>query len=485
MKGKALKSRGESDSLGNYLTTGKNRKAEFVCGSVSNLSDFNQQAKRMHELRPDIPNYIGHHTLSLPEGDTENKDRWAEAIEIHLEQMGMQNLDYISYLHPEKHQHVHIEFCRISPDGKVWDEHNSGIRIQKSAAQIEQKMGMRKTRTLSEFQKETGKRRHSIKDAELQMMARTGTVGSRRKAAIAAKIAAERKQNGTQGRDSSADGKASRSGAGLAPHQAKPRKTLHETAVAGVNSGSPSGKIRVSSYSNRKGEVVFKINHKQVARLTADRQHIEVFSLDESAIDLAIRHAVRSGQVPLEIYGTPEFIRSAEALAKARGVPVAQRFPQSGIGQNQPLTPTPTEGAANAYRELRITDPFQTSHQRPPTRNGRVRTLSQIAVVQRGRAQVLLQGNARVHLDEHRADSDQQMRRLNDQGANMKTDVDQMQPDMNSPDFKRMEAAIEERRSQLPQPIKTTPTSTPKSASEPMPEDAPRQTSAPAMRPKF
>lgn len=495
--------------------------ASFISSSTGKEpSDFLRQAAMLRSSRPDVGKPVLHFSLSQPVGEPLSDEQWQEATEHFLQEMGLEEFDFFCVRHSDAdHDHVHIAVSKIHPTGKLWNDSHSARRGMAACEKIEVSMGLTKTKTLAEFREETGLRRNQIKDRELQMMKRTGEVGSRRKAAIAAKIAAERKQNGTENRPAATDRKASRSGAGLAAHKTGAGKALWKTAGAGVNSGKVLGKIRVSSYGNRKGEVVFKIDNQQVARLTADRQSIEVFILNEQAIDFAIQQAVKSGQVPLQIYGTPEFIIAAEALAKARGVPVATRFPELGSG-HQPLTP-PTQGVANAeYRELQITDRVEYRSKTPPTAGGRVRTLSEIHVVQRGRAEVFLPRDARSHLNKLRTHPDQQMRRLNDQGDDMKTDVDlaefaaqkkkinsdyipnleelraidkklvaaeraKMQPDMNSPDFKRMESMIEERRSQLPPPIQTPAKTAPKTVSESQYIEAPRPTSAPAPRPKF
>lgn len=456
--------------------------AIFIASSTGAESkDFLRQCAKLRESRPDIKKPVLHFSLSLPPPERLNKEGWGEAIAKFQTEMGLEGHDYFAVQHTDAdHDHVHLIVSKISPNGDLWKDGNDVFRAMSACEKIEKDMCLTITKTLKEFREETGQKRQPMRDTELQMMARTGTAGSRRKAAITAKIAAERaSKNGTENKPASTDGIANKRG--NQQWQKNPRPApggaTGSSQSYGKN-GSALGKIRVASFQNRAGQVVFKIANKPVARLTADRQQIEVFSLDEQAIDFAISQAVKSGQVPLQIYGTPEFIIAAEALAKARGVPVAQHFPESGSGQNQPLTPTPTtpQGTANAYRELRITDPIQASPQRPPTRNGRVRTLSEIAVVQRGRTQVLLPRDALVHLDINRADTDQGVRRIDDQNpANT----------MNTPEFKRLEALVEERRSQLPPPIQTPAKTAPKSVGEPQYIESPRPTSAPAPRPKF
>lgn len=81
-----------------------------------------------------------------------------------------------------------------------------------------------------------------------------------------------------------------------------------------------------------------------IAKLNPSRTQIEVYSLDQDAIDFAIAHAVRSGQVPLKLSGTKAFIKLAEARAVELQIPVANpKFTTKGdqkmYKQPEPVNP--------------------------------------------------------------------------------------------------------------------------------------------------
>lgn len=380
--------------------------ASFIAASTGKEpSDFLRQCAMLRSSRPDVGKPVLHFSLSQPPGERLSDEQWQEAADQFLEEMGLSEYDYFAVRHTDtQHDHIHIAVNKIHPSGKLWNDSHSARKAMSACEKIEQRMGLTKTRTLAEFREDTGLCRNRIKDKELRMMERTGTVGDRRKAAITAKIAAERAlKNGTQGRNSAKAGNANGSGVGLATHQASHGKAFRQATGSGVEPRKAIGKVG----SRRVGEaVVFRIDSQVVARQL--EEHIELYSMSPEAIDLAIRQAQRSGQVPLEIYGTPEFIEAARQRAAALKVPVSPSLASAN--------PTPnTKGKHHEYRELCKSDTVEYRSETPPTSGNRVRTMSQINVVHRRRGQVLLPRNAQLQLDSVRTDPHHQVRRTDGQ----------------------------------------------------------------------
>ena len=116
---------------------------------------------------------------------------------------------------------------------------------------------------------------------------------------------------------------------------------------------NPIGIGRILSFSTSKNEVIFTKNNRRLAKLAEDRNSIIVFEIDREAIDFAIGHAVKSGLVPLSIFGTPDFILAAEQRADVLGVEIKDRvsassLPNQASCKNQALT-TKTEGLKTMY----------------------------------------------------------------------------------------------------------------------------------------
>ena len=105
---------------------------------------------------------------------------------------------------------------------------------------------------------------------------------------------------------------------------------------------------RILSFATGQNEIIFTKNNRRLAKLAEDRNSIIVFELDREAIDFAIGHAVKSGLVPLSIFGTQDFILAAEQRADALGIEIknrvsVSRLPNPSSSKNQWVT-TKQEG---------------------------------------------------------------------------------------------------------------------------------------------
>jgi hypothetical protein len=294
--------------------------AEFVNSTTGDdPKAFLNRCAQLRESRPDVKSPVLHFSLSLPPGERLDDAGWKEAVARFQTDMGLQEHDFFAVRHNDtEHDHVHLIVSKIRPDGGLWKDGNSARRAIAACEKIEKDMSLTITKTLNEFRAESGKRRHQITDNELKMIARTGAPGNKRKEAIAKKIADQRRKQDEQKR---LDGKDGITDGGGIDKRRSDQKTLHsnEGGDHPVKKASRKvGEIR----SRRIGEAVhFKNDTGQlIARMEQDK--IELFSVNAEAIEFAIKRAVQSGKMPLEIYGNDEFIKAATVQATAMGVPV-------------------------------------------------------------------------------------------------------------------------------------------------------------------
>jgi len=287
--------------------------SSFILASTGKeKKDFLERCKMLRKMRPDVEVPVIHISISCPPGETLTNEQWREAATTVLEEMGLEEHDFIARRHSDtENDHVHIIASKIHPRGKLWNDSHSARRLMKACTAIEKKLNLTKTKTLEEFRQETGQKRQRMRDGDLRIVARTGDVGTRRKAAIAAKIKMERLAN-----EKANAGKNGGQGQGRIGQQGRPAQITKDGKTAPL-AHPKVGEVR----SKQIGEAVhFYQNKTLVALMTPDR--IELFGIDEKAIEFAIQQAVKSGKVPLQIFGKDEFIKTAQAVAERLRVPV-------------------------------------------------------------------------------------------------------------------------------------------------------------------
>lgn len=362
-------------------------KSEPLGGTAPAANDFLRRCAQLRELRPDCQKPVLHFSLSQPPGERLTDEQWHQAATQFRTEMGLQDHDFLMVRHTDtEHDHVHMVVSKIAPDGRLWNTQNSAKRAMAVCEKIENSLGLTKTKTLDEFREETGHRRRVVRDGATNEFRRTGKVKSQVQLAIQNRKAREK---------SNEQNRATHPGTGAARDQQREKNlgALRGDEKGNHRAQKPSGRIR--SIQNRAGEVLFRLGQEVVARQDAQGQHIELFTLNQEAIDLAIRQAQRSGQIPLEIYGTPEFIEAARARAEILRVPVA---------------PT-TKGAVNEYRDNQ-SDIAGARREPPPPTGGRLRNLSAVPLVHHQRpSEVLLPTDVRGHLVNGRTASGHSVRR--------------------------------------------------------------------------
>jgi hypothetical protein len=309
-------------------------KSTFGGGTAPSPQAFTERAKMLVKTRPDCKTPVVHISLSQPPGEPLADADWQAAADQLFDGLGLSDHDYIFARHTDtQNDHIHIIISKISPAGKIWNERNSALKAMKICTKIEQNLGLTRTKTLADFRSKTGRRKNIVNDGSTNEFRRTGKVKSSVRVAIQKRKSEEksREQNrGTHPKTTTYDG---RLDALASPNPEK-------IPATGIKNQRVVGKI--ASFGNRKGEVNFIQNNQIVAQLSSDRQSINLFKIDDSAIDFAIMHAIKSGKIPLEIFGTDEFILAAEARAHLKKIEIKNpRFshsPNSASGNNQGLT---------------------------------------------------------------------------------------------------------------------------------------------------
>ena len=375
--------------------------SSFICGTQPDRDAFINECNSIEATRPDCKKPVLHFSLSLPTGDRLDDTKWTEATTLFLDQMGLADHSFFCVRHTDtNHDHVHVAVCKIGANGQIWNTQKSAIRAMAACVKIEEIMGLTKTQTLADFRSETGNRRRVVSDGSTQEFRRTGKVKSAVQLAIQKRKAEEKtnEQNrnthrqpaqndggldkrktpnpnqvqvagspNNVGKKGDSDSKIANDAAKKIEIEMKKRpsyiKRSNQTPfidpetnlAATLNDRKKSALEREKSIKSFEGVTSFNIedrvaflkNNVVFAELSADRTKIHVLDLEPEHIDFAIDQAIRSGLIPLEIFGDEDFILAAEKRADKLGIaiknrvspaPVIPSFPNFGSSENQGLT---------------------------------------------------------------------------------------------------------------------------------------------------
>jgi hypothetical protein len=305
--------------------TGK-QQADFIGGTAPDAKSFLFRTAQLRAQRPDCKTPVLHFSLSQPEGERLTDQQWQAATDQLLTGLGLQDHDYIFVRHSDtQHDHIHVIASKISPAGKIWNERNSAKRSMKIVSKIEQKLGLTKTKTLAEFQQETGHRRNIIRDGETNEFRRTGKVKSKVEIAIQKRKATKNEQN------RNSHNQTERGTEIMVNGETANQKQNPTDGKNTDGDGKTDQKVR-----NRVGAIISRADQETIvffvdgekdllAKFNADRTAIEFFYIDLDMIDKAVEMAKRTNQIPLKIYGTHEFIAAAEARADHLKVAIHDR----------------------------------------------------------------------------------------------------------------------------------------------------------------
>jgi len=149
----------------------------WIGGTV--FGSAREMAKQMaffRKLRPDCKRPIISFSLSLPRNDGRPKpQKWERMVERFLEKMGVDTKTHgwVAHEHVHDNAHVHIRLCRISSEGKLWNQENSAKRAIKVCAELEEEFQLEKHDRIP-----SAKKRPSM--AEIQISKRKGIPMSRK-----------------------------------------------------------------------------------------------------------------------------------------------------------------------------------------------------------------------------------------------------------------------------------------------------------------
>lgn len=98
----------------------------------------------LRRLRPNLKNAVSHLVLSHdPSQRKLSESEWRQAIEVALEEHGATGAAMASWLHFDaQHQHAHVFFCRVLPNGEVVSDSHNFRKNETAARRIENLMNL-------------------------------------------------------------------------------------------------------------------------------------------------------------------------------------------------------------------------------------------------------------------------------------------------------------------------------------------------------
>ena len=138
------------------------------------VDELSREFGQTRKLKPNLQKCVYHASLSLPEGESLNKDQWGEVSQKYMKEMGFDNSQFMAVIHKDtEHQHIHIVASRIRLDGTVVSDSNDYKRSEKIIRGFEIEYGLEKVRpsrdvgisapTRGELRKVLNERNPSIK----------------------------------------------------------------------------------------------------------------------------------------------------------------------------------------------------------------------------------------------------------------------------------------------------------------------------------
>lgn len=151
---------------------GDEKEAEFVAGNVDGRTprELSAEFALTRRLRPKTPRPVWHCSLSLPEGERLDSDKWETVVHDFLDGMlfDRENHQFFAVRHTDTdHDHVHIIVSRIGLDAGLWH----GKWEARKAIDLTQKLEIQHglTRTPGYRQKDE----KSLTKGEIEMAVRT------------------------------------------------------------------------------------------------------------------------------------------------------------------------------------------------------------------------------------------------------------------------------------------------------------------------
>ncbi len=78
------------------------------------VDELSREFAQTRKLKPNLQKCVYHASLSLPEGESLNKDQWGEVSQKYMKEMGFSGSQYMAVMHKDtEHQHIHIVASRL------------------------------------------------------------------------------------------------------------------------------------------------------------------------------------------------------------------------------------------------------------------------------------------------------------------------------------------------------------------------------------
>jgi hypothetical protein len=275
--------------------------------------------------------------------------------------------DYFMARHTDTNfDHAHLCVSRIAPNGTLWNDSHSVLRMITATEHIEKSMKLTQTRTLRETIAQRVKDKAQgiprapriISRDEQQMIIRTGDVGSKKKAQIAARIRKEREAKAilekekanaqlstvNNGRHEQANRIGDRErGTEIPNNQIRVEHVRSDQVLQGVAKGE-GDKTKVATRPQKADsgttqttkplpEAVRCTIVVQSAKPTRIKKGDEVWGrfekdsavLDKwnsALIDIVLRRAMVAGDIPIKAEGTNEFKTEVKTRCEVLGIPL-------------------------------------------------------------------------------------------------------------------------------------------------------------------
>lgn len=112
------------------------------------VDELSREFGQTRKLKPNLQKCVYHASLSLPEGESLNKDQWGEVSQKYMKEMGFDGSQYMAVMHKDtEHQHIHIVASRIRLDGTVVSDSNDYKRSEKVIRGFEIEYGLEKVKS--------------------------------------------------------------------------------------------------------------------------------------------------------------------------------------------------------------------------------------------------------------------------------------------------------------------------------------------------
>lgn len=177
MKAKVSRGGGIRGMLNYALDQGPKRsgdkQAEMVGGNMSGKDARSLAAEFgvSRAMRPECSRPVWHCSLSLPQGETLDPDKWDQVSRAFMEKMGLDpdNHQYIAARHRDTdYDHIHIVTSRIDLSGKIWHGKWEARKAIKATQELEREMRLQITPGLEQTTQDK-----KLTSNEIQMSART------------------------------------------------------------------------------------------------------------------------------------------------------------------------------------------------------------------------------------------------------------------------------------------------------------------------